>query len=124
MAALLARTKTNRGDRIDCSLLDCQVASLANIGSNYLISGQEARRMGTAHPSIVPYQVVPTKNSYLMIGAGNQRQFKILCTAIRKEELLQDPRFKTNKDRVQHRSELIEILEKRFKEEDTEHWLE
>ncbi|KAG9297550.1 hypothetical protein G9A89_001491 [Geosiphon pyriformis] len=124
MAALFARTRTNKGDRIDCSLFDCQLASLANIGSNYLIAGEEAKRMGTAHPSIVPYQVLPTKNNYIMIGAGNDRQFKILCNAIGKAELIEDKRFKKNKDRIVHRVELIELLEARFKEADTEEWLD
>ncbi|CAG8738839.1 7162_t:CDS:2, partial [Ambispora leptoticha] len=62
MAALISRSKTNLGQRIDCSLIECQVASLANIASNYLISNQEAKQMGTSHPSIVPYQVFPTKD--------------------------------------------------------------
>ncbi|CAG8474310.1 1400_t:CDS:10 [Ambispora leptoticha] len=123
IASLFARTRTNKGEFIDCALLDCQTASLANIASNYLISGQEAKRMGTAHPSIVPYQVLTTKNGYLMIGAGNQRQFKILCMSIGMPELFDDARFRSNPDRVQNRDELIAILEERFRQESTEYWL-
>ncbi|CAG8569880.1 11981_t:CDS:2, partial [Diversispora eburnea] len=124
MAALLSRTKTNFGQWIDCSLIESQIASLANIASNYLISNGEAVRMGTSHPSIVPYQVFPTKDSFIMIGAGNDRQFKILCQTINQENLLQDSRFKTNASRVQHRKELISLLKSKFQEEDTDHWLE
>ncbi|CAG8606806.1 10602_t:CDS:2 [Ambispora gerdemannii] len=124
MASLFARTRTNKGEFIDCSLLDCQTASLVNIASNYLVSGQEAKRMGTAHPSIVPYQVITTKNGYLMIGAGNQRQFKILCTTLGVPELFDDLRFRTNTDRVHNRDELIAILEEKFRQEDTKYWLE
>ncbi|CAG8656753.1 34324_t:CDS:2 [Gigaspora margarita] len=123
MAALISRSKTNLGQRIDCSLIECQVASLVNIASNYLISNQEAKRMGTSHPSIVPYQVFPTKNGFIMIGAGNDKQFKILCHTIDKVEFLNDSRFTTNSDRVLHRKELISLLEQRFKDETTEHWL-
>ena len=91
MAALLSRQKTGRGVWIDCNLFESQVchcaqsipkrltpwykmAGLANIASNYLIAGKEAHRHGTAHPSIVPYQVFPCKDGFIMIGAGNDRQ--------------------------------------------------
>ncbi|CAG8667309.1 14764_t:CDS:2, partial [Racocetra fulgida] len=107
----------------DCSLIECQVASLANIASNYLISNQEAKRMGTSHPSIVPYQIFPTKDGFIMIGAGNDKQFKILCNTIDIDELINDPRFTTNSDRVFHRKELISLLEEKFLNETTDHWL-
>jgi succinate---hydroxymethylglutarate CoA-transferase len=74
MAALLSRQQTGKGVWIDCNLFDSQVAGLANIASNYLIAGKEAGRHGTAHPSIVPYQVFPCKDGFLMIGAGNEKQ--------------------------------------------------
>jgi succinate--hydroxymethylglutarate CoA-transferase len=90
MAALLSRQKTGKGVWIDCNLFESQVcryaqsirkrltffkiAGLANIASNYLIPGKEAHRHGTAHPSIVPYQVFPCKDGFIMIGAGNDRQ--------------------------------------------------
>jgi succinate--hydroxymethylglutarate CoA-transferase len=97
---------------------------LANIASNYLIGGQEAKRMGTSHPSIVPYQVLPTKNSFVMIGAGNDGQFAKLCTRMGLEHLLEDPKYKRNVDRVKHRKELIRLLEDRLEQEDTSYWLE
>ncbi|CAG8638945.1 19463_t:CDS:2 [Racocetra fulgida] len=100
----------------DCSLIECQVASLANIASNYLISNQEAKQMGTSHPSIVPYQVFPTKDGFIMIGAGNDKQFKILCNTINyKDELIIDSKFTTNSDRLFH--------QERFMNETTDHWL-
>ncbi|CAI2189043.1 4317_t:CDS:2 [Funneliformis geosporum] len=123
MAAILSRIRTNQGQRIDCSLIDCQVASLANIGSNFLIANQEAERMGTSHPSIVPYQKFKTKDGYILIGAGNNRQYEILCNSVNGEELLQDERFKTNSDRVKNREVLIKLLEDKFIKKDTEHWL-
>ncbi|KAI8993266.1 CoA-transferase family III domain-containing protein [Pilobolus umbonatus] len=124
LAALIQRGSTGRGQHIDCSLLESQVASLANIASNYLIGGQEAKRMGTSHPSIVPYQVLPTKDSFVMIGTGNDGQFVKLCTRMDLPHICNNPRYKTNADRVKHRKELIRILEDRLEEEDTSFWLE
>ncbi|GJJ76577.1 succinate---hydroxymethylglutarate CoA-transferase [Entomortierella parvispora] len=123
MAAILARYKTGRGQHIDCSLLDSQVVTLANIGSSYLIAGQEAKRMGTSHPSIVPYQVLPSRDSHIMIGAGNDGQFKILCSVMGLEHLPEMAEYKTNKDRVRNRKELIQILTQKLKTKDNEVWL-
>lgn len=75
MAALLQRMKTNQGQKIDCDLLSTQVATLINIGSNYLNTGKEGKRWGTAHESIVPYQGFPTKDSHIFVGAGNDKHF-------------------------------------------------
>ncbi|KAF9093410.1 hypothetical protein BGX29_009955 [Mortierella sp. GBA35] len=124
MAALLARHKTGRGQHIDCSLLDSQVVTLANIASSYLIAGQEAKRMGTSHPSIVPYQVLPSRDSHIMIGAGNDGQFKILCSVLGLDHLPLTPDFRTNKDRVRNRKALIAILTERLKTRDNQYWLD
>ncbi|KAJ2163021.1 hypothetical protein GGF46_000207 [Coemansia sp. RSA 552] len=107
MAALLARQRTGRGQHIDASLLQTQTSILANIASNYLIGGQEARRWGTRHPSIAPYQVFATKDGAVCIGAGNDRQFASLCSRLEMPELAQDPRFLTNADRVANRKQLV-----------------
>ncbi|KAG0367679.1 hypothetical protein BGZ54_003475 [Gamsiella multidivaricata] len=123
MAAILARQRTGRGQHIDCSLLDSQVVTLANIASSYLVAGQEAKRMGTSHPSIVPYQVLPSKDSHIMIGAGNDGQFKILCSVLGLDSLCENPAYKTNMDRVRNRKELIAILTERLKTKSNEEWL-
>ncbi|KAJ2144722.1 hypothetical protein IW136_001250 [Coemansia sp. RSA 678] len=111
MAALLARDKTGRGQHIDASLLQTQTSILANIASSYLIGGQEARRWGTRHPSIAPYQVFATLDGSVCIGAGNNTQFASLCNAIGMPKLALDKRFVTNADRVSNRCALIQILE-------------
>jgi succinate---hydroxymethylglutarate CoA-transferase len=97
MAALISRQQTGKGVWIDCNLFETQVrtsyivskkstlntvqlAGLANIASNYLIAGQEAGRHGTSHPSIVPYQVFPCKDGFIMIGAGNDKQVPLPST--------------------------------------------
>ncbi|KAF9485865.1 CAIB/BAIF family enzyme [Pholiota conissans] len=125
MAALLSRQKTGKGVWIDCNLFESQIAGLANIASNYLIAGKEAGRHGTAHPSIVPYQVFPCKNGFLMIGAGNDKQFKLLAENVLEDpQLVIDPKFATNDARVQNRTELIRIITDVLMQHDREHWLE
>lgn len=121
---MIQRGVTGKGQQIDCSLLESQVASLANIASNYLIGGREAKRMGTSHPSIVPYQVFPTKDSYIMIGAGNDGQFVKFCNRVGLSHLVEDQRFKTNKDRVQNRKDLIAIIEDTLTQKENDYWLE
>ncbi|KAF8523689.1 CoA-transferase family III domain-containing protein [Hysterangium stoloniferum] len=124
MAALLSRQQTGEGVWIDCNLFDSQIAGLFNIASNYLIAGQEAGRFGTAHPSIVPYQVFPCKDGFLMIGAANNRQFGILATQILElPHLAIDPKFAAPSDRVAHREELIGIIERRLREEPQDVWV-
>lgn len=122
MAALLGRSKTNQGVHIDASLFESQIASLANVASSYLVAGKEATRWGTAHPSIVPYQVFGTKDSMLMVGAGNDGQFGKLCNALGQKDLATDPRFSTNSQRVANRETLIGILDGLFTRETTSHW--
>lgn len=124
MAALIGRSRTGKGVHIDASLFESQIASLANIASSYLVGGQEAIRWGTAHPSIVPYQVFPSSNSFFMVGAGNDSQFKKLCSALGEPSLAEDERFNTNGQRVKNREILIKILEDHFARESTEIWCE
>ncbi|KAJ3792427.1 CoA-transferase family III domain-containing protein [Lentinula aff. detonsa] len=131
MAALIGRESTGKGCWIDCNLFETQIAGLANIASSYLIAGQEAQRFGTAHPSVVPYQVFPCKASegqdgddFIMIGAGNDNQFNTLCNLVLPlPSLPSDPRFSTNALRVANRNELIKILEIELRKETKAHWL-
>ncbi|XP_040288615.1 succinate--hydroxymethylglutarate CoA-transferase isoform X1 [Bufo bufo] len=124
MAGLLQRAKTGKGMHIDCNLLSSQVACLTHIAANFLNGGIEAKRWGTAHGSIVPYQSFKAKDGYLVIGAGNDQQFSTVCRITDLSELINDPRFKTNKLRVQHRKELLQVLTSRFSEKTTAEWLE
>lgn len=125
LAALLYRGKTGRGQHVDVSLSDVQLASLANIASSALIDPSSSPgRWGTAHPSIVPYQGFRTKNGMIMIGAGNDRQFRILCECISKPDLASDEKFLTNTLRVANREELLHLLEIETEKKTTEDWLE
>ncbi|XP_017780383.1 PREDICTED: succinate--hydroxymethylglutarate CoA-transferase [Nicrophorus vespilloides] len=122
MAALLKRAKTGKGQKIDCNLLSTQVASLINIGSNYLNAGKEATRWGTAHESIVPYEAFPTKDGYFTIGTGSDAQFKHFCKLIGQEELGTNPKYLTNKDRVKNRQELIALIKSVMIEHPNSYW--
>ncbi|KAK0221673.1 CAIB/BAIF family enzyme [Armillaria fumosa] len=124
MAGLISRQQTGKGVWIDCNLFETQIAGLANIASNYLIANKEASRHGTAHPSIVPYQVFQCKDGFIMIGAGNDRQFTSFCTKIlSRPDLPQDPRFSSNLVRVQNREELVTIITDILITKNRDEWL-
>ncbi|XP_018548829.1 succinate--hydroxymethylglutarate CoA-transferase [Lates calcarifer] len=123
MAALLQRHRTGRGAHIDCNLLSSQVSCLSHIAANYLNAGKEARRWGTAHESIVPYQGFKTKDGHVVVAAGNDKQFVKVCQVLELMELTEEPRYKTNKLRVQNRKQLLHTLSQRFLQEKTADWL-
>ena len=110
VAALLWRERSGRGQFIDASLLDVQVASLANIASNYLVAGREAQRWGTAHESIVPYQVFAAKDRPIAIAVANQKLWANFCKLIGKPEWIDDPRFESNPKRVENRDALLPLV--------------
>ncbi|XP_058819781.1 succinate--hydroxymethylglutarate CoA-transferase [Topomyia yanbarensis] len=123
LAALLQRSKTNRGQKIDVNLLSTQVACLINVASNYLNAGKDAKRWGTAHESIVPYEAFQTNTGYITIGCGSNAQFEALCVYLGIAEVAQDERFKTNQTRVKHRQELISILSEIIKQRSSSEWM-
>ncbi|EFN82980.1 Uncharacterized protein C7orf10-like protein [Harpegnathos saltator] len=122
MAALLQRSKTNRGQWIQCNLLSTQIASMINIASNYLNGGKDATRLGSEHESIVPYEAFATKNGYMTIGAGSDLQFIELVQRLQLSELASDNKFKNNTARVKHRIELLQILRDMFKKNTNQEW--
>ncbi|XP_064613790.1 succinate--hydroxymethylglutarate CoA-transferase-like [Liolophura sinensis] len=124
MAAILQRQATGVGQHIDCNLFSTQVASLVNVASNYLNASMEGQRYGTAHASIVPYQAFPTSDGYLLVGAGNDHQFKELCQILQMESEASDPRFSSNEKRVANRKVLISRLSDRFAKNSTSDWLD
>ncbi|HEU4746355.1 MAG TPA: CoA transferase [Anaerolineales bacterium] len=123
LAALQARTQTGKGQHLDISLFDSQVAMLANIASNYLVSGNLPKRYGNAHANIVPYQSFQASDAWFVVAVGNDRQFEKLCEVISKREVASDVRFRLNAERVKHREELIPILKPVFLTKTSHEWL-
>ena len=123
LAALVEREQSGRGEYIDLALLDSQVAALANQTLNYLVTGKSPIRRGTAHPNIVPYQAFPTKDAWLMLAVGNDRQFASFCKAAGRPALAKDKRFVTNAGRVKNRVALVSAIEKLCRTKTTTGWV-
>ncbi len=123
LAALRVRDHTGEGQYIDISLLETTMSLLSNVASNYLISGEEAPRLGNGHPNIVPYQAFHTKDGYVVVSCGNDRLYQALCQLLGREDLAADPSFATNPQRVRNRQELVPALQEEFLRRTTEEWL-
>ena len=123
LAALAWREKSGEGQYIDMALLDVQVACLANQAMNYLATGSNPRRMGNAHPSIVPYQDFPTADGHMILAIGNDGQFARFCEVAGRPELAADARFATNRARVENRAELIPLLNEITATRTTTEWI-
>jgi len=124
LAALIARDRDGVGQHIDMALYDCQLAMMANVGAAYLASGNEPRRYGNGHPTVVPYQVFDTSDGRVVIAVGNDRQFAGLCTLIGRPEIAADARFTRNSARVDNRDALLALLVPLIAERPTESWLQ
>jgi crotonobetainyl-CoA:carnitine CoA-transferase CaiB-like acyl-CoA transferase len=111
------------GQRIDIALLGATLASLVNQAQNAFVSGEPPRRLGNAHPNIVPYETFETADDPIAVAVGSERQWPRFCDALGLPDLAQDPRFATNGDRVVHRAELRPILARRFAEGSASAWL-
>jgi crotonobetainyl-CoA:carnitine CoA-transferase CaiB-like acyl-CoA transferase len=110
LAALIERARTGRGCQVDTALVDSQVGVLANQALNYLVSGKVPKRIGNAHPNIVPYQVFPVADGHIIIATGNDTQFAKLCGVLGEPDISGEPNYRANSDRLQHREELIARL--------------
>ncbi|MDF2687834.1 MAG: CoA-transferase [Microvirga sp.] len=110
LAALRQRDASGEGAHLDMALLDVQTSVLANQAMNYLASGKPPRRMGNAHPNIVPYQVFPVADGHVIVAVGNDGQFARFVQVLGRPELAQDERFRSNAGRVGNRAELVPIL--------------
>ena len=122
-AALFHRERTGQGQYIDISLLDSQVSVLANQALNYLVGGKIPRRLGNAHPNIVPYQTFETADGHIIMAVGNDRQYAEYCKIIGAQELAAAP-YNTNRGRVENRSALIPLLAPLMKHRRTAEWVE
>jgi crotonobetainyl-CoA:carnitine CoA-transferase CaiB-like acyl-CoA transferase len=123
LAALRHRDATGEGQVIDMALLDTQVAMLANLGANYLVTRQAPKRAGNAHQNIVPYQVFAVADGHMILAVGNDAQFQRFCQVAGCPELASDPRFTRNAERVRHRELLIPLLAERLSQRPRAEWL-
>ncbi len=123
LAALQARTFTGEGQYIDIALFDSELGWLANVASNFLISGNNPKRYGNAHANIVPYQSLQASDGWLVVAVGNDKQFEAFCRVIGLPELSADSKFQTNKLRVENREALITILKPIFMQKTVNEWL-
>ena len=124
LAALRHRDATGQGQVVDMALLDTQVAMLANLGANYLVTGEAPRRAGNAHQNIVPYQVFEVADGHLILAVGNDAQFERFCAIAGCPALALDPRFASNAGRVRHREELVPSLAERLRTRPRAEWLQ
>jgi crotonobetainyl-CoA:carnitine CoA-transferase CaiB-like acyl-CoA transferase len=123
LAALQHRHSTGEGQYIDLALLDVQVACMANQAANYLVGGQTPRRMGNAHPNIVPYQDFPTADGHMILTVGNDAQFAKFSQVAGHPEWAADERFATNPARVAHRNELLARIRAATVQRSTAEWI-
>ena len=129
LAALRHAERTGEGQYVDMALLDTQVAMLANLGANYLVSGKAPGRAGNAHQNIVPYQVFEVapaadgSKEHLILAVGNDSQYARFCEIAGRPELAVDPRFAKNQDRVRNRAVLVPMLEPIMQSRGKSEWL-
>ncbi|KAI7964789.1 hypothetical protein MJO29_002887 [Puccinia striiformis f. sp. tritici] len=129
LASLYARDGSSKdgggmGQKVESSLFESALSLSVNVGSSFLNAGEDAKRWGTSHPSIVPYQAFEARDGYMIIGTTNNRQFEKLCHVLELDELKSDQRFITNSKRVENRVELIEILNDRLKSRPVSEWVD
>jgi len=122
LAALYARQRTGKGERVDISLFDSMISLLAYQGQMWLAGGETPRRMGNAHPSIVPYETFRASDGYLNVGVGSEPLWARFCEALERPEWREDPRFLSNERRVRNRCILKELIEERLSQAAAAEW--
>ncbi len=124
LAALYHRERTGQGQAIDVSLLESQIGWMTNLAGYYFATGQRPPRRGNDHPTITPYRPFQAGDGrYFILAVGSEAIWQRFCQAVGLEHLVNDPRFKTNPDRLQHREELYAILEEHFRQKRAEEWV-
>jgi crotonobetainyl-CoA:carnitine CoA-transferase CaiB-like acyl-CoA transferase len=123
LSALRARDITGEGQLVDISLFDSHVALLTNVASNYLVGGQQPRRLGNAHPNLVPYDAFSARDGWFILGVANEKQWGQLCDMLNRADMKTDIRFAFNRDRVTNREALVDELNKTFSQKNVDNWL-
>jgi formyl-CoA transferase len=126
LAALFARERHPQklGQKVEVSLYECALAWLANVASNYLVSGKNPGRYGNAHPNVAPYQPFDTKDIPMALGVGTDNQFAKLCQVLNRPDLAEDVRFKKNANRLLYREQLVPLVQELLLEKKADEWIE
>lgn len=122
LAALAHRERTGEGQRLDLSLLDSAIALQVYEAAHYFATGRNPERLGQGHRGSSPYQIFPTRDGFIAIGAGSQKFWETTARILGRPELIEDPRFRTPADRVANNEALVALLEPALREETTDHW--
>ncbi|WP_312469100.1 CaiB/BaiF CoA-transferase family protein [Neobacillus sp.] len=121
LGAIQHRNRTGEGQEVDISLFDSQLAALVNVASNYLCSGEIPKRLGNAHPNIVPYQVFTASDGDFIIAVGNDRQYRKLAILLDDEALLSE-KYETNSGRLKHKNDLVKMIATRIRTRSRAEW--
>ncbi len=124
LSALHHREKTGEGQMIDVALVDSQISWLVNLASSYLVTGENPKRRGNQHQTIVPYQAFKVEDGYIIVAVGSHKQWLSFCDMVDKPEWKTDEKYKTNSARVENREEVISSIEKILKQNDKEYWID
>jgi succinate--hydroxymethylglutarate CoA-transferase len=124
LAALNARHRTGKGQKVELSLYETSLAMLINVASNYLTAGRNAGRFGNGHPSIVPYTTYQAADAMVAIGIGNERQFGRVAEVLGHPEWAKDPRFTSNRARVENRDVIDSFINEALSHDDADVWLD
>jgi CoA:oxalate CoA-transferase len=123
LLALMARQQTGQGQKIDISMLDCQIALLTYQAGIYFATGESPGRMGNQHPTITPYETYRCKDGYINVACGNDNMWRKFCAVLGQQSWPEDERFRTNADRVQHRRQLGALIEPVMLEKTQDEWI-
>ena len=123
VSALFERTRTGVGQRVEVAMLDAVLSLFADNAANVLTEGTKFGKFGSGHPDLVPYQAFPANDGYFIIACLTNAFYKRLCAALKRDDLLTDPRFQTNPSRVEHREEVVKVLSDIFRQNTCEHWI-
>ena len=124
VTALYSRESTGKGQYLEASLLEGQVAVMSYHATGYLATGRVPGRLGSGHPSLVPYQAFPSSDGFFIIGCGNDGLWRRLCPAIGREDIMEDPKFVTNTKRVENRAEIVSVLSDHLRNKTTQEWVD
>src|SRR4029077_7505434 len=122
-AALMARERTGAGQRVEVAMLDAVVSLFSDIAANVLTAGERYGKFGSGHPDLVPYQAFPAADGYFIVACLTNAFYNRLCAACGREDLVQDPRFATNRERIKHRTEIVSVLTDIFRTRERDHWI-